>query len=52
MMAALVIEMLHEDDLKYLRGRLLGSKNIRRTRKKVESIWAELGGYARRVLIV
>ena len=48
MMAALVIEMLHEDDLKHLRGRLLGSKNIRRTRKKVESIWAELGGYARR----
>ena len=48
MMAALVIEMLHEDELKHLRGRLLGSKNIRRTRKKVESMWAELGCYARR----
>lgn len=47
-MAALVIEMLHEDELKHLRGRLLGSKNIRRTRKKVESMWAELGCYARR----
>ena len=48
MMTACVLDILNDDDMKAVRGRLLGSKNIRRTRKSVESMWEELGGYARR----
>ena len=48
MMTACVLDMLSDDDTNTLRGRLLGSKYIRRTRKSVESMWAELGGFARR----
>ena len=48
MMAACVLEMLGDEDAKPLRGRMLGSKNVRRTRKKVKNLWAELGCYARK----
>jgi len=49
MIAACVLDMLDsEEEEKSPRGRLLGSKNIRRTRKKVEHIWSELGCYARK----
>ena len=49
MIAACVLDMLDsEEEEKSLRGRLLGSKNIRRTRKKVEHMWSELGCYARK----
>ncbi|KAL7533959.1 hypothetical protein ACHAXR_010297 [Thalassiosira sp. AJA248-18] len=49
LMAAAVLHMLEdEDDHKPLRGRMMGSKNIRRTRKEVENMWNELGGYARK----
>ena len=48
MMTACVLEMLNDDELKGRRGRMLGSTNIRRTRKSVEGMWAELGSYARK----
>ncbi len=47
-MAACVLDMLNDDEAKPLRGRLLGSKNIRRTRKKIDNLWQELGCHARR----
>ena len=46
-LAACILDIHSEDELKHLRGRLVGSKNIRRTRKSVESMWKELGCYAR-----
>ena len=48
MMAVCVLEMLGDEDAKPRRGRMLGSKNVRRTGKKVENLWAELGCYARK----
>ena len=48
MMAACILDMLDEDEEKSLRGRLLGSKTIRQTRKKVKSMFAELGWHARK----
>ena len=49
MMVACILDLLDEDmEQKTLRGRLLGSKNIRRTRKKVEGMFAELGCYGRK----
>ena len=47
MIAACVLDMIDETEQKKLRGRLLGSINIRRTRKRVEKLWQELGCYAR-----
>ena len=49
MMVACVLDMFDEEEQKTLRGRMLGSKNIRRTRRKVENIWEQLGSYARKV---
>lgn len=46
-MAACILDIHSKDELKHLRGRLVGSKNIRRTRKSVESMWKELGCYSR-----
>ena len=48
MMTACVLEMLDEEEQGKLRGRMLGAKNIRRTRKSVEDMWSELGSYARK----
>ena len=47
--AATVLELLDEDDDEYiyLCGRLLGTKTITRTRKTVEEIFSQLGGYAK-----
>ena len=49
-MTALVLEILDGDKnaKPSLKGRLFGTKNIRRTRKSVEGMWNELGGYARK----
>ena len=38
MMTTCVLEMLSEDEQRTRRGRILGSKNIRRIRKSVESM--------------
>ena len=48
MMTVCLLEMLSDEEFKSVRGRPLGSKNIRRTRKTVESMWEELGCYARK----
>jgi len=50
MMTALVLEILDGDKnaKPSLKGRLFGTKNIRRTQKSVEDMWKELGGYARK----
>jgi len=40
--------MLGDENAKPLRVRMLGSKNVCHTRKKVKNIWAELGCYARK----
>lgn len=48
MMTACVLEMLSEDEQRTRRGRILGLKNTRRIRKSVESMWDELGCYARK----
>ena len=50
MMTAFVLDTLDGDNnaKPSLKGRLLGSKNIRRTQKAVEGMWKELGGYARK----
>ncbi|KAL9186564.1 hypothetical protein ACHAXT_005802 [Thalassiosira profunda] len=48
MMTACVLDMLDEDERKHLRGRLVGTKNVRRTRKKVENMFAQLGSYGRK----
>jgi kynureninase len=44
-----VLELLDEDDDEYiyLCGRLLGTKTITRTRKTVEEMFSQLGGYAK-----
>jgi hypothetical protein len=46
---ATVLELLDEDDDKYvyLCGRLLGTKTITPTRKTVEEMFSQLGGYAK-----
>jgi len=48
MMTACVLEMLDKEEQGKLRGHMLGSKNIRRTRKSVADMWSELGSYSRR----
>ena len=48
LMTACVLDMLTEDEQKNLHGRLLGSKTIKRTRKKVIHMWEELGSYGRK----
>ena len=48
MMASCILDMLDKDEEKSLRGGLLGPKTIRQTRKKVESMFAELGWHARK----
>ncbi|KAL7541332.1 hypothetical protein ACHAWF_012614 [Thalassiosira exigua] len=48
MMAACVMEILDDDELVGLKGRMLGSNNIKRTRKTVEGMFTELGPYARK----
>ena len=47
-MAACILDMLDEDEENSLRCRLLGSKTICRTRKKVESMFADLGWQTRK----
>ena len=48
--AAFILELFDEDDDEdiLLTGRLLGTKNIKRTRRSVEDMFAQLGGYAMR----
>ena len=48
MMAACVLEIMDDREKHFLRGRMMGTKNIKRTRKSVESMWTELGCYARK----
>ena len=49
MMAACVLKLLEDkEDTNPMKGRLLGSNNIRRIRKTLDGMWAELGGYARK----
>jgi len=49
MMTACVLEMLDgKDSVQPLKGRMLGTKNIRRTRKTVSAMMDELGGFARK----
>ena len=48
MMVSCVLDLLDEEQQRNLRGRLYGTKNVRRTRKKVDSMWSELGSYARK----
>lgn len=47
-MMACVFDMLDNGEQMVVRGRILGTKNIRRTRKNIGDMWAELGCYARR----
>jgi hypothetical protein len=47
MMLACILEMMDLDDQNVV-GRKIGSTNIRRTRKKVDDMWAELGSYSRK----
>jgi hypothetical protein len=47
-MASVVLAILGGDGDNVLRGHLLGSKNIKRTRKSVEGMMDELGCYATR----
>ena len=42
-MVATVLELIDDEEANNLRGRLLGSRNISRTRKRVEKLWAQLG---------
>ena len=48
MMSACVLDMLDDDEQKKLQGCMLGSKNIKRKRKTLQDMWAELGCYARK----
>jgi hypothetical protein len=48
LMVGCVLSVLSSEDLKGLRGRFLGSKNIKRTRKEVDKIFDELGCYQRK----
>ena len=49
MMAACVLDILENEEAGIIpRGRMFGSKNIRRTRKDVDSMWSELNGDARK----
>ena len=42
-MVATVLVLIDDEEANNLRGRLLGSRNISRTRKRVENLWAQLG---------
>ena len=43
-----LLAVLSSDEIKSLRGRFLGSKNIKRTRKDVDSIMKEMGAHQQR----
>ena len=48
LLVACLLAVLSLDDQKSLRGRYLGSKNIERTRKKIDDLFQELGSHQRR----
>ena len=48
MMAACVLDLLDGEEEAERRGQIRGSRNIRRTRKRLDDMWEELGSYGRK----
>ena len=48
MMATCVLDLLDGEDDTERRGRIRGSRNIKRTRKSLDDMWEELGSHGRK----